>query len=86
VQHLTLLSPCFSTLDRPAAKKKQNNKKPNVILTYLEDGIEVVHLYTGRTLTRLPLRPQKLSLDLNGDGLLDQVEVRSHLRVSRGRA
>mmetsp|Transcript_14161 Transcript_14161/g.36136 ORF Transcript_14161/g.36136 Transcript_14161/m.36136 type:complete len:804 (-) Transcript_14161:73-2484(-) len=53
----------------------QATKKPNVVLAFLKDGIEVVHLYTGRTLTRLPLRPQKLSLDLNGDGLLDQVEA-----------
>lgn len=51
--------------------------KPNVVVAHTKSGIEVIHLYTGRTLCSLALPPQSLYADLNGDGMLDSVRVTS---------
>jgi len=47
----------------------------NVVLAHLEEGIEAVHLYSGRTLCKLHLAPGGLHTDLNADGVLDHVQV-----------
>ena len=49
---------------------------PNVLVAHLEEGIEAVHLYSGRTLCKLHLPAPGLHADLNGDGVLDHVQVR----------
>ena len=48
---------------------------PNVLVAHLEEGIEAVHLYSGRTLCKLHLPPPGLHADLNGDGVLDHVQA-----------
>jgi len=48
---------------------------PNVILAHLEEGIEAVHLYSGRTICKLHLAPRGMHTDLNADGVLDHVQV-----------
>jgi len=48
---------------------------PNVLVAHLEEGIEAVHLYSGRTLCKLHLPSPGLHADLNGDGVLDHVQV-----------
>ena len=48
---------------------------PNVLVAHLEEGIEAVHLYSGRTLCKLHLPPSGLHADLNGDGVLDHVQA-----------
>lgn len=47
----------------------------NAIVTHLREGIEVVHLYTGQTVTRLKLEPGALHVDLDGDGVIDHIEA-----------
>jgi hypothetical protein len=49
---------------------------PNVLVAHLEEGIEAVHLYSGRTLCKLHLPAPGLHADINGDGVLDHVQVR----------
>ena len=46
---------------------------PNVIVAHVEEGIEAIHLYSGRTVCRLYLDPYVLHVDLNGDGIPDHV-------------
>mmetsp|Transcript_9037 Transcript_9037/g.25956 ORF Transcript_9037/g.25956 Transcript_9037/m.25956 type:complete len:704 (-) Transcript_9037:142-2253(-) len=44
---------------------------PNVLVAHMEEGIEAIHLYTGRTLCKLHLPRDGLHADINGDGVLD---------------
>ena len=46
---------------------------PNAIVAHLREGLDIVNLYTGRPICRLPLPPSGLHVDLNGDGVLDHV-------------
>lgn len=48
---------------------------PNVVVAHVEDGIEAVHLFSGRTICRLTLGSGALHADLNGDGIPDQVHA-----------
>lgn len=48
---------------------------PNVIVAHLEEGLEVIHLYSGRTVCRLYLPSPGLHVDLNGDGIPDHLVV-----------
>lgn len=48
---------------------------PNAIVAHLKEGIEAVHLYTGRTICKLHLPEGGLHVDLNGDGVLDHIQV-----------
>ncbi len=62
----------------PSAQNNYNNS--NVIIAHLREGIEVVHLYSGRTLCRVKLyssNPAAPSLykDLNSDNLIDRVQA-----------
>jgi hypothetical protein len=44
-------------------------------VAHLQEGLEVVHLYSGRTLCQLHLPALGLHADLNGDGVLDHVQA-----------
>ena len=46
---------------------------PNVLVASRHHGVEVLHLYTGRPLTQLPLQPHAAHADINGDGSVDHV-------------
>ena len=59
------------------ATSKHAYQAPNVLVAHLEEGIEAVHLYSGRTLCKLHLPPPGLHADLNGDGVLDHVQARA---------
>ena len=61
--------------------------KPNVIVSHIKDGIEVIHLYTGRTLCKMPLQFSSSSNsndessernvlygDINGDGIVERIQ------------
>lgn len=48
---------------------------PNALVAFLEDGIEVVHLFSGRPICKLHLPPGELHADVNGDGIMDHVQV-----------
>jgi hypothetical protein len=78
----SLLSPFWrSDMDKdgtivspsPATKKASRHSLPNVLVAHLEDGIEAVHLYSGRTVCALHLASPGLHVDLDGDGVPDHV-------------
>lgn len=48
---------------------------PNVLVAHLRDGIEAVHLYTGRTMCKLFLPSPELHADINADGVIDHVSA-----------
>lgn len=55
------------------------NHSSNVIVAHLKEGIEAVHLASGRTVCKLYLAEGGLHADINGDGVLDHVQaVGSH--------
>ncbi|WIA13628.1 hypothetical protein OEZ85_007192 [Tetradesmus obliquus] len=54
-----------------------HNGSANAIVAHVEDGIEVVHLFSGRTLCKLHLPANILHADINGDGVIDHVAVGS---------
>ncbi|XP_015689377.1 uncharacterized protein LOC102718059 [Oryza brachyantha] len=48
---------------------------PNVVVAHEKEGIEAVHLASGRTVCKLHLTEGGLHADINGDGVLDHVQV-----------
>ncbi|KAG8076389.1 hypothetical protein GUJ93_ZPchr0006g45823 [Zizania palustris] len=48
---------------------------PNVVVAHKKEGIEAVHLASGRTICKLHLTEGGLHADINGDGVLDHVQV-----------
>lgn len=54
---------------------------PNVLVAHLRDGIEAIHLYTGRTVCRLLLQTPELHVDINADGALLKRTSLSLLRL-----
>lgn len=47
----------------------------NALVSHLHEGIEAVHIYTGRTLCKLHLPSPGLHVDLNGDGIVDHLQA-----------
>lgn len=52
-----------------------SNMTANSIVAHLEEGIEVIHLFSGRPVCKLHLPSGALHSDLNGDGIVDHVQV-----------
>lgn len=48
---------------------------PNVVVAHQKEGIEVLHLASGRTACKLHLQDGGLHADINGDGVLDHVQA-----------
>lgn len=48
---------------------------PNVVVAHQKEGIEAVHIASGRTICKLHLAEGGLHADINGDGVLDHVQV-----------
>jgi hypothetical protein len=44
-------------------------------MSVLQEGLEVVHLFTGRTLCKLLLPAPGLHADINGDGVVDHIQA-----------
>lgn len=55
--------------------KKTRSPPANVLVAHNEDGVEVLHYYTGRPLTRLFLSSGSTHADINGDELIDRLDV-----------
>jgi len=55
--------------------EEEHVASPNCFVAHHKDGIEVIHLYTGRPLCRLSLSKSVLHVDVNGDGIVDHVEA-----------
>ncbi len=60
--------------DEDAAQTKSN---PNVVVAHLSDGVQVVHMYTGRPLTHIALADSILYDDTNADGVIEDVRATS---------
>lgn len=58
------------TYQRPSGPSSNN-----VLLYEHSDGITVIHLYTGRILTRLSLAPYRTHADANGDSTINSVFI-----------
>ena len=58
-----------------AAKVLHPPKHANVLVAHRKEGIEVLHLHTGRPLLELPLPAGMVHTDLNKDGSVDRVEA-----------
>eukprot|EP00879_Flechtneria_rotunda_P011006 GHRR01011501.1.p1 GENE.GHRR01011501.1~~GHRR01011501.1.p1 ORF type:complete len:711 (+),score=224.28 GHRR01011501.1:455-2587(+) len=54
-----------------------HNGTANAVVAHVQDGVEVVHLYSGRTLCKLHLPPHVLHADINADGVIDHVALSS---------
>jgi hypothetical protein len=54
---------------------QHHHKPPNVVVAHTKEGLEAIHLYSGRTVCRLSLTPDALHVDLNGDGVPDHVRA-----------
>ncbi|KAG4973390.1 hypothetical protein JHK87_030211 [Glycine soja] len=48
---------------------------PNVVVSHQKEGIEALHLATGRTICKFHLQEGGLHADVNGDGVLDHVQA-----------
>eukprot|EP00958_Prasinococcus_capsulatus_P009172 scaffold897_cov402-Prasinococcus_capsulatus_cf.AAC.57 len=48
-------------------------RNPNAIVAHLQDGIEVIHMYSGRPICFLSLEPDTLHADINRDGVVDHL-------------
>ncbi|XP_039011393.1 uncharacterized protein LOC120140478 isoform X1 [Hibiscus syriacus] len=48
---------------------------PNVVVAHQKEGIEAVHLASGRTICKLHLQEGGLHADINGDGVLDHLQA-----------
>ncbi|CAH9088391.1 unnamed protein product [Cuscuta epithymum] len=48
---------------------------PNVIVAHEKEGIEAIHLASGRTVCKLHLQEGGLHADINGDGVLDHIQA-----------
>ena len=54
----------------------EEGASPNVFVAHQEEGIEVVHLFGGRTVCKMLLAPFDTHADVNGDGVLEHVSAR----------
>lgn len=48
---------------------------PNVLVAHTEDAMEVIHIFSGRPVCRIPLDKKVLHVDINGDGVVDHVHA-----------
>lgn len=70
--------PSVSAVDnRPTGASGE--QPANAVVADLGEGLEALHLYTGRPLCALTLPSPGLHADVNGDGVLDHVYVRAAL-------
>ncbi|QDZ18116.1 hypothetical protein HOP50_01g06200 [Chloropicon primus] len=56
-------------------KGRKESEPPNVFVAHLADGIHAIHLYTGRSICKLHLASPGLHADINGDGIIEHVQV-----------
>jgi hypothetical protein len=75
----TRLVPVWLSVNSHASLHSTNGSGPhgyrNVLLARHRDGLEGVHLFSGRVVFRLPLEPHRLYVDANHDARLDSVEL-----------
>lgn len=54
---------------------KEHIQLPNAIVAHLKDGLEILHLYSGRPLCRIGLPTRQVHVDVNGDGVVDHIQA-----------
>lgn len=65
-----------ATMLCPTQSYPLHHLNPSPLGLPAEEGIEAVHLYSGRTVCRLHLPSPGLNADLNGDGVPDHIVAR----------
>ena len=50
---------------------------PNAVVAHTAEGVELLSFYTGRPLAHLPLQRGQLHVDVNGDGVVDHLQLLS---------
>jgi len=53
----------------------RKEEPPNVVVSHHADGVDVLHLYSGRRICAMDLASPGLHVDLDGDGVVDHVEA-----------
>ena len=62
-------------------ERKEESLHPNVVVAHTRKGIEILHVYTGKTVTRISMPEPRfgggsgLYVDLNGDRVVDHVQA-----------
>jgi hypothetical protein len=76
VHHFIPESEKVSRRKRTVVSTENKKTYPNVLVAHLHDGIEVIHLFTGRKITGLgPLQRDLVYSDTNGNGIIDSVRA-----------
>jgi len=53
----------------------RKQEPPNVVVSHHADGVDVLHLYSGKQICAIDLPNPGLHVDLDGDGVIDHVEA-----------
>lgn len=63
-------------------------REPNALVAHLRDGVEVLHLFSGRPICKLSLKHGAAHADVDGDGVVDHIEALAGVNtpLSRSRA
>jgi hypothetical protein len=64
--------------------RNRDVRAPNAVVARREEGVEVIHLFSGRTLCKMFLLPHETHADINGDGVLEHARARGGGRFSLG--
>ncbi len=56
-------------------RESEHVKEPNVLVAHLRGGVQAMHLYTGRPVARMTLKPAAVHCDVNADGAVDHVDA-----------
>ena len=73
--------PSSSLLSVPSASARwahddaEHLPHPNALFAHTREGVELLSFYTGRPLAHLALQPGQLHADLNGDSVIDHVQL-----------
>ena len=57
---------------------------PNAVVAHTKEGVELLSFYTGRPLAHLALQQGQLHADLNGDGVIDHLQLHNGGQASEG--
>ena len=57
------------------SKQERRDQKKNALVVFQEEGIEVLHIFSGRPLCKMLLPPHVLHCDIDGDGVVDHAGV-----------
>ena len=60
---------------RKNSKHSKSHDSQNVFVAHMNEGIDAIHLYTGRSICKFHLPSPGLHADIDGDGVIEHVQV-----------